>query len=113
VPEPNALALTLEKIRAGMVPIPADRFIDRITAQAEARGLEIRWERDGEVPVAIVRYTPNPRRHDIVLETLQILEGQVRLGGRSNKARGAVAQPTLPTRKVLQSTFPTKPKVQP
>ena len=113
VPEENQLALTIEKIRAGAVPIPAEKLLDRITETARSHGLEVRWERDGHLPVAIVKYTPDLRRRDIVLERLMLLNGQIRLGGRSSRARGSVARPTLPSRRVLQSTFPSKSKDQP
>ncbi len=33
---PNVLELTLEKVRAGMLPIPPDQVLDRITAHARA-----------------------------------------------------------------------------
>jgi len=108
VPEPNLLALTLEKIRAGVIPLPAEQIIDRITQQARLRGLEVRWESDGNRPVALIRYTPNPDRSDVILDQLHIRAGQIRLAGRSNRFRGAVATPTLPKRKVLQSTFPRR-----
>lgn len=108
VPEANVLALTLEKIRAGVVPIPADRLLDRITEQGRRRGLDIRWERDGDLPMALIRYTPDPNRRDVVVEAVQVLNGQIRLAGRSSRARGKVALPTLPTRRVLQMTFPRR-----
>ena len=111
VPGENELALTIEKIRAGVVPIRADQILDRITEAARSHGLEVRWERDGDLPVALIKYTPNPRRRDVIIERLQILEGQIRLAGRSIKGR-AVATPSLPNRKILQSTFPTKRKNQ-
>lgn len=112
VPGENELALTIEKIRAGVVPIPADQLLDQITEVARSHGLEVRWERDGDLPVALVKYTPNPRRRDVILERLQILNGQIRLAGRSSKGR-SLATPSLPNRKILQSTFPTKRKDQP
>ena len=111
VPEGNTLALTLEKIRAGVVPISAERLLDRITAHARDRGLDLRWERDGDLPVAVVRYTPNPRRADIVLEALEVRQGRIHLSGRSDRSRGAIASPTLPSRRILQSTFP-RPRVE-
>src|SRR3954468_24876120 len=57
VPEPNVLELTLEKIRAGMLPVPPEQVLDRITAHARARGLDVSWRRDGEenLPVALIR----------------------------------------------------------
>jgi hypothetical protein len=113
VPEGNLVALTLEKIRAGVVPIPTEEITDRIDRHARRHGLDIRWEKDGDRPVALIRYAPAPGRHDIVLERLRIEDGRLLLGGRSRRSAGAVAGPTLPSRRVLQWTFPkrnTQPK---
>jgi hypothetical protein len=108
VPEENVLALTLEKIRAGVLPVPAEKIIDRITEHAWNQGLDVHWEREGNLPVAIIRYSPHDERDDVVLEQLQIRGGQIRLAGRSNRGKGIVGAPTLPTRKVLQSKFPRR-----
>lgn len=108
VPDENVLALTLEKIQAGMLPIPADQLLDRITAHALAHGLDLRWERDGNLPVALIRYSPHSKRRDIILEQLEVLNGQIRLSGRSDRRAGAAATLSLPTKRVLQSTFPRR-----
>ncbi len=113
VTQPNTLALTIEKIRAGAVPIPAERLLDRITEKAQANGLEVRWEQDGDLPVAVLKYSPNLGRRDVVLEKLLVVNGQIRLAGRSSRTKGTVAAPTLPSRKVLQSTFPPRNRPQP
>ena len=102
------LALTLEKIRAGVLPVPAEKIIDRITQHAWRQGLDLRWEREEGLPVAIIRYTPHEGRDDVVLEQLQIRSGQIRLAGRSVRGKGIVGVPRLPTRKVLQSKFPRR-----
>lgn len=104
VPEPNQVSLTVEKIRAGALPMPAEQFLERITRHAQEHGLNLVWSEEDGMPVATVRYTTDPRRSDVVLETLRVLKGQIRLEGRSNRGR-ALATPSLPTRKVLQSTF--------
>lgn len=108
VPEPNVLELTFEKIRAGMLPVPAEHVLDRITAHARGQGLDVRWKREGGLPVAVLRYTPHDGRDDVKLERIDIRDGQIRLAGRSDRARGVVRRPTLPTRKVLQSKFPRR-----
>ena len=108
VPEENVLALTLEKIRAGVLPVPAEKILERITRHAWSQGLDLRWERDGDLPMAIIRYTPHGERDDVVLERLQIGGGRIRLAGRSHGGKGIVRAPTLPTRKVLQSKFPRR-----
>src|SRR5262249_39818788 len=112
VPEGNVIELTLEKIRAGVLPVPADQILDRITEHAQNRGFDVRWRRGPEgFPIASIRYTPDTERDDVKLEEVPIQSGQIRRAGGSNHARGVVRSPILPTRKVLQSKFP-KRKVQ-
>ncbi len=107
VPGPNQISLTLEKVRAGALPMPTDQFLDRITEHARSRGVNLTWDEEDGLPVATLRYTADPTRTDVVLETLRILKGQIRLEGRSNRGR-SLASPSLPTRKVLQSKFPRR-----
>lgn len=113
VPEPNMLELTLEKIRAGMLPVPPEQVLDRLTAHAHGHGLNVSWKRGGEdnLPVVTIRYTPIDGRDDVRLERLLLSKGTIRLGGRSDKGRGRIAAPTLPSRRVLQSKFPRQ-KIQ-
>jgi hypothetical protein len=106
VPEPNILELTLEKIRAGVLPVPAEKVIDRIIDHVRGHGLDIQWKRVDDLPVVTVRYRPHSERDDVQLEAVQIRDGEIRLEGTSNRSKGVVEAPTLPTRKVLQSKFP-------
>ncbi len=110
VTEPNVLALTIEKIRAGVMPVPADQVLERIAQHARSRGLDVEWDKESELPVALIRYTPHLSRRDIVLEHFQIFEGHVRLTGRSEN-RAANAHLTLPSAALLQATFPRSRKV--
>ena len=113
VPEPNVLELTVEKIRAGVLPVPADSILDRIAQHARDHGLDVSWKRGDEgLPVATIRYTPNDRREDVQLERVDILNGEIRLAGRSDRSRGEVTSPKLPGRQVLQSKFPRR-NIQP
>jgi hypothetical protein len=111
VPEGNTVELTLEKIRAGILPVPADNFLDRIIDYARTHGVDVQWSRKDGYPVVVMRYTPNLDREDVRLEEVQIGNGQIRLAGRSDRAKGAFRTPTLPSRKVLQSKFPMR-KIQ-
>lgn len=107
VPEPNRVALTFEKIRAGMVPISADSLLEPIARHARQRGLDVQWDTVDGLPRVLVGYRPDARRSDVVLERLLILNGQVRLAGRSEKRR-EIARLVLPGRRALQSTFPNR-----
>jgi hypothetical protein len=113
VPQANVLELTVEKIRAGVLPVPADGVLDRIAQYGQEHGVDVSWKRGDEgFPVATLRYTPNDRRDDVLLERVDILKGEIRLAGRSDKSRGVVHSPTLPGRRILQSKFPRR-NVQP
>jgi hypothetical protein len=108
VPSENTVELTLEKIRAGILPVPADNVLDRIIEHARVRGVDVQWQRRDGYPVVVLRYRPNLAREDVQLEELEIRAGQIRLAGRSDRTRGAFSLPRLPSRRVLQSTFPRR-----
>jgi hypothetical protein len=108
VPGGNTIELTLEKIRAGILPVPADHILDRIIEYARSHGVDAEWARKDGFPVVVMRYTPHNEREDVKLEELQIRDHQIRLAGRSDRAKGAFSRPTLPSRKVLQSKFPAR-----
>ena len=108
VPEGNTVELTLEKIRAGILPVPADSVLDRIVEYARYLGVDVEWMRRDGYPVVLIRYTPNLQRDDVELEEVQIRTGQLRLAGRSDRTRGAFFRPVLPSRRVLQSNFPRR-----
>jgi hypothetical protein len=106
VPGGNTIELTLEKIRAGILPVPADHILDRIIEYARRHGIDAEWARKEGYPVVLMRYTPHIDREDVQLEELQIIDHQIRLAGRSDRAKGVFARPTLPSWRVLQSKFP-------
>jgi hypothetical protein len=108
VPGGNTIELTLEKIRAGILPVPADHVLDRIIEYARYHGVDAEWTRKEGYPVVLMRYTPNLEREDVQLEEVQIRHGQIRLAGRSDQAKGAFPRPILPSAKVLQSKFPIR-----
>jgi hypothetical protein len=108
VPEENTVELTLEKIRAGILPVPADNILDRIIEHARYRGVNVQLKRRDGYPVVVMRYTPNLEREDVLLEELEIRSGQIRLAGRSDRTKGAFQTPRLPSRRVLQMTFPRR-----
>ena len=59
VPEGNTVELTLEKIRAGILPVPADNVLDRIIEYARYHGVDVQWQKRDGYPVVVMRYTPN------------------------------------------------------
>lgn len=106
VPEDNVVSLTLEKIRAGALPVPSERIIETLTQQARKNGLDLTWSKDGDLPMATIRYKAARNRKDVVLERIRIREGQIKLSGRSNNATASL--PTLPSRQSLKANFPRR-----
>ena len=109
VPVENHVALTIEKIRAGALPVPSESLLDRLTEHARRRGVAVSWDKTGPHPVATIGYAVDTSRADIILEALDVSEGRIRLSGRSKvDDRGKTASPSLPSRRVLQMTFPRR-----
>lgn len=108
VPEDNVLALTVEKVRAGVIPISVDHVIGPLTTGARDRGLDIRWLANESPPVALIRYRPDGGRSDVVLKKLTVRQGKIHFSGRSDRLQGAFRGPILPDRHLLQLNFPKR-----
>lgn len=108
VPEDNVVSISLEKVRAGALPVSPQRIIDPLSKQAKAHGLELTWSEDHGVPVARVAYHAQKDRKDVVLERIHVIKGQIKLSGRSTREAGPVAGPRLPDTKVLQRELPKR-----
>lgn len=107
--EGNVLELTLEKIRTGILPVHADKILDRIVDHARDRAIDVEWKRVDGLPVVTLKYSSGNEQDDVKLEDVEILKGQIRLVGRSENAAGMARRPAkLPSRKVLQSKFPKR-----
>lgn len=107
VPQANTFSLTLEKVRAGLVPIPPGQLVDRIDEYARLRGFKIDWDNEpGMPPTATLVYVPSGDRTQIVLEKILIRQGELRLSGRSENGDGRIAMPGLPGRSSGQSSLP-------
>src|SRR5690606_35123360 len=68
VADDNTVAMTMEKIGAGAIPVSPDEVIGPIIRQARAYGLEVGWTHESGEPMAFFRYSPSPGRGDVVLE---------------------------------------------
>ena len=107
---PNEVALTIEKVRAGALPIPTDSFFGRFQNRGTEFGLRLAWSKDGDSPVATLRYEPEPDARPVVLESIQVADGWIRLAGHTGAGAQAQARagPRPSTRQILQSTFPRR-----
>jgi hypothetical protein len=108
--EPNVVAVDVHQVRAGLLPIPIRSVEQRVSAHAQRGKLEIRWDHDGEVPRGLVTVPRDHQRYivrPVVIDSLEVLEGSVRLAGRSGEDAQQVyhrhqAESQLATRSIHQ-----------
>jgi hypothetical protein len=84
--EENVLAIRISTARAGALPVPMKRWLESITKGARRAGVPLRWAQLKGDPVALV---PILIRHQelkdrqLVIESIQLLDGEIRLAGRT------------------------------
>jgi len=90
--EPNEIAVGIDDVRAGALPVPLARFLDEVTLRAAQAGLPLRWTEAGGKPVALVRLPLDPKAfkgRQLTLERLELQEGELVVGGRTEELPAA------------------------
>lgn len=90
--EPNTVAVTIRRVRAGALPVPIRQFLDRVTAQARRGDIELRWSQMDGDPVALVKIPSqheNYVHHAIFVETIELRDGEIYLAGRTSDPRSS------------------------
>ena len=87
--EPNVLALRIQNVRAGAIPIPLAQILDGVTKAAEDAALHLRWVKSEGDPVALVTLPPTLGRdkHGVCyrLETLDLRDDAIYMAGHTWK----------------------------
>jgi hypothetical protein len=83
---PNEVAVHIDHVRAGAVPVPLAQFLDQIAERFIDAGLPLRWtEQEGD-PVALVTL-PLDREEfkgkQLQVERLEICDGEIVVSGRT------------------------------
>lgn len=82
--EPNCVAVEIESIKAGLLPIAGQSILDRVTEAAHDSNFDVSWYRNNGKPVGVFRlFTDQGRRQPKQLRALQIRDGQLTLAGRT------------------------------
>jgi hypothetical protein len=87
LPEPNFVAIELETVRAGALPIPSRLLVQTISSVVQSAGLGVEWRQHAGKPVALVRLTRPEKQAAVRLDRVEVREGMLYLAGRS--AHGA------------------------
>jgi hypothetical protein len=80
--EPNVVALELESMRAGALPLVGHSLRDLIAECAQRNDIGITWYRRQSNPVAVLRFQTSPRP-TVQLQRLEVTQGKLRIAGRS------------------------------
>lgn len=81
--EPNTLALEIESLKAGAIPLSPSFLQQELTEGARQHNIDVQWYRKDGHPVAVFRLQADRRDPGVQLRELELKEGAVRLKGRS------------------------------
>lgn len=95
----NVLAVRIEHLRAGSLPMPIQRFLRGISAEAKKSNVEVVWDIDETGPVALVtvpsahpRYVTTP----VIIESVSLDAGNVELSGHTGPEAWQAYRPRSP-----------------
>ncbi len=78
----NQLAVEIESIQAGIVPIPLEDVLRDLSLQLVEAGWDISWNHAQGNDVMVINLNKNQTPKSPVLESLKVAEGEVRVRGR-------------------------------
>jgi hypothetical protein len=81
--EPNVIAVEVEDLRAGALPLTHKVVMEQITEGARNQNIDVQWYRNEGNPVALLRLQADRREPSIQLQDLEIRQGSIFLKGRS------------------------------
>lgn len=84
--ETNVVALELQALRAGSLPITAQSLLERVSEAARRQDIEVTWYRHEGNPVALLRFQANQPRPTVRLQRLELKDGELVVGGTSVEA---------------------------
>ncbi len=80
--ESNVVALEIQGMRLGALPVSAQSILERLSEAADSNGVKLSWYRRKGNPVAILRFQDQSHT-SVVLETLDLRPGKLTIQGQS------------------------------
>jgi hypothetical protein len=85
---PSTLAIRVERVRAGLMPLPLGQILDTISRQAARVGAAVRWRTTDGDPVAIVRLPPFQHNDALlVVRSVELTNKELFVSGTTKPAR--------------------------
>ena len=82
--ERNMVAVEIESLRAGAIPLSWKLLQEHLTEEARHQNIDIQWYRKDGNPVAILRFQADKREPTIQFQKLRIEQGTIHIQGRSS-----------------------------
>ena len=82
----NEVAITVQQVRAGLLPLPLKDLLDEVAAVARRAELDLRWAQSAGAPVALLRVPaeiPSLEVDGFQLDEIALGEGEIRLIGQT------------------------------
>lgn len=80
--EPNVIAMELQGIQAGRLPINAQSLLKEITNATRDHNIAVKWYRYEGNPVALIRFQADQPHSTIQLERVTVKEGKLIIQGK-------------------------------
>src|SRR5207244_1326754 len=81
--EVNVVALELQALQAGSLPVSAQSLLERIYETARQQNIDVSYYRHNGNPVALLRFQADQRTPTVQLQRLELQQGLLRISGRS------------------------------
>jgi hypothetical protein len=93
----NTVALRVEKVRGGLLPLPIGYVLNTLSEQARRARLPVEWRRIGDDPVAIVRLVPlEESSTSLMLGNLELSADELFIAGLTQRSPVAARMPAEP-----------------
>jgi hypothetical protein len=89
--EPNVIALELQALHAGALPVSAQSLLERISDAVRQRNLNVTWYRHNGNPVALLRFQIDQPKPTLHLQELQLRPGMILIRGGAPKVTSPAA----------------------
>ncbi len=99
--QPNVLAVRMENLRAGALPLPISRFATGISREAAKSDIEVLWDKESltDSPVALVTVPSDHKSYvhtPVIIESVGLNDGVLSMSGRTGPGALQAFQPQGP-----------------
>lgn len=81
----NQVQIVIDKVQAGLLPVSWTRFQDEITDAIVQNGQKVEWKTVDGQPALVLTIAPRMDSRSIEIEKITVLDGEMRVTGKSQK----------------------------